>query len=112
MKEIREIDSFSNAIPKYGIWYKYQDILWVSVIYSDNSRKSHLRRKSKPNCNLNKIDNEMCLWHSDWQFQKLEGLYGLGKTGIKTYEIVVKHEDEIHRIDSVVDNIAVEFQHT
>jgi len=107
-----EIDSFSSAVPKYKTWYKYHDTLWVSVIYADKKRKSHLRRKTEPSFNTNKNDKEMCQWHWDWQFQKIETEYGIAVSGIKTYEIGINHKGEIHRIDSVVQDVAIEFQHT
>ena len=112
--KIIEVNNLENVTPKYQTWFKLQeDVVFVSVIHPEKSnRKSHLRRKSKPKTNENKKDNELCFWHSDWQFSKIENEYGLVKSGTKTYEITVNFDNEIHRIDSVVKNVAIEFQHT
>jgi len=115
MKQIIiETKNLDKEIPKYRTWYRlYDDVIFVSEIHPENSkRKSHFRRKSKPNANQNKTDNDMCQWHSDWQFVKIESYYGTGNHSDKTYEIVVKYENETHRIDSLVKNLAIEFQHT
>lgn len=106
---IIDIDSISKAIPKYKTWYRYYDDILVSVICI-GKRKSHIKRKIKSIGQ--KSDNELCFWHTDWQYNKIEYYYGREKTGKQTYEIIVKHEGEIHRIDSVVDKIAIEFQHS
>lgn len=113
-QKIIETANLEKEIPQYGTWFRlHGDVIFVSVIYPSNAnRNSHFRRKTKPKTNQNKKDNEMCLWHSTWQFSKIENEYGLEKTGDKTYEITVKFNEEIHRIDSVVKNIAIEFQHT
>ncbi len=113
-QKIIETTNLEKEVPQYRTWFRlHGDVIFVSVIYPSNSnRSSHFRRKTKPETNQNKKDNEMCLWHSDWQFSKIENEYGLEKSGTKTYEITVKFDEEIHRIDSVVKNIAIEFQHT
>lgn len=111
-RNIVKISSFSHAIPKYKTWYQYYGIVWVSVICSENNRRSHLRRYTRPELDSSKKDNEMCQWHSDWQFQKIENHYGSDTVENKTFEISINYENEVHRIDSVVDNIAIEFQHT
>ncbi|WP_319479105.1 hypothetical protein [uncultured Draconibacterium sp.] len=113
-QEIIETTNLEKEVPQYRTWFRlHGDVIFVSVIYPSNSnRRSHFRRKTKPETNQNKKDNEMCLWHSDWQFSKIENEYGLEKSGAKTYEITVNFNEEIHRIDSVVKNIAIEFQHT
>ena len=54
----------------------------------------------------------MCFWHSDWQYSKIENKYGIAETGKKTYEIIGYYNEEMHRIDSVVGSVAIEFQHT
>ncbi len=107
--EVIEISSISSAIPKYKTWYKYYDDILVSVI-CHGDRNSYIRKKAKSLGH--KTDSELCFWHSDWQYNKIESCYGLPITGQKTYEIVRTHEGEIHRIDSVIDNIAIEFQHS
>lgn len=111
---IIETTNLEREKPQYRTWYRlHQDVIFVSVIYpTDSNRSSYFRRKTKPQTNQNKKDNEMCHWHSDWQFSKIESEYGLEKLGNKTYEITVKFNDETHRIDSVVKNVAIEFQHT
>lgn len=109
---IIEITDFEKGIPKYKTWYKYYDDLFVSVIYSNNSKKSHLRIKNTDKNVKAKTDNKMCFWHSDWQYTKIENAYGIAKTGKKTYEISEIYNGEVHRIDSVVEKIAIEFQHS
>ncbi len=113
-QKIIETTNLEKEVPQYRTWFRlHGDVIFVSVIYPPNSnRSSYFRRKTKPETNQNKKDNEMCLWHSDWQFSKIENEYGIEKSGTKTYEITVKFNEEIHRIDSVVRNIAIEFQHT
>ncbi|MDP2236871.1 MAG: hypothetical protein Q8J88_10590 [Bacteroidales bacterium] len=113
-QKIIETTNLEKEVPQYRNWFRlHGDVIFVSVVYPSNAnRNSYFRRKTKPKTNQNKKDNEMCLWHSDWQFFKIENEYGLEKTGEKTYEITVKFNEEIHRIDSVVKNIAIEFQHT
>jgi len=110
----RNIIQISNpifAIPKENTWYQYYDDIFISVLPSCNIRP-YIRRKSESNTNSKKKDNPMCFWHSDWQYNKIEGTYGLLKSTKRTYEITITYENEIHRIDSVVENIAIEFQHT
>lgn len=111
-REIIEIVDISRAIPKYKVWYKYYNDIFVSVIYNNNTRKSHLRIKKSSDKSKSKTDNKMCFWHSDWQYAKFEKKYGLPITGLKTYEISKVFDDEIHRIDSLIENVAIEFQHT
>jgi hypothetical protein len=113
-QKIIETNNLENEVPQYRTWFRlHRDVIFVSVIYPQSANhSSHFRRKSKPEINQNKKDNEMCFWHSDWQFSKIESEYGVVKSGDKTYEITVKFNDETHRIDSVVENIAIEFQHT
>jgi hypothetical protein len=107
--QIVEIKSISEAQPKYKTWFKYYDDILISVICT-NGQKSYVRRKAKSQ--YHKTDNEMCFWHSDWQYSKIETNYGIEKTGVKTYEIIIQHDNETHRIDSLVENIAIEFQHS
>ena len=113
-QKIIETTNLEKEIPEYRTWFRLnEDVIFISVIYpSSTNRNSHFRRKTKPKTNQNKKDNDMCFWHSDWQFSKIENEFGVEKTGDKTYEITVKFNEEVHRIDSVVKNIAIEFQHT
>lgn len=112
-REIIDTTSLWKEKPKKQTWFDFNGIIFISVIYGENrKRKSHFRRKSRPDRDLNKQDNEMGQWHLEWQFLKIEPYYGLEKTGNRTFEITVKHENEYHRIDSIVNNIAIEFQHT
>jgi hypothetical protein len=99
-----------EAIPVYRTWYDYHGDIFVSVICNGN-RKSYIRRKADSEGQI-KTDVEMCFWHWDWQYSKIEATYGIPKSGIRTYEIVIDHESEKHRIDSLVNNIAIEFQHS
>ena len=115
MKQVKiKTNDISKEIPRFRTWFILPgNVIFVSVIHAENSRQSsHFRRKSKPTDNLEKKDNDMSFWHSDWQFSKIESKYGIEKTGNKTYEITVKHHNNTYRIDSVVQNIAIEFQHT
>ncbi|MGO3691059.1 MAG: hypothetical protein ACTJF0_11430, partial [Psychroflexus halocasei] len=59
-----------------------------------------------------KNDNKMCYWHSNWQYSIIEKKYGIAETGNKTYEVSKQHGDLVYRIDSVVESLAIEFQHT
>ena len=111
-RSIIEIKDITKAVPKYMTWYRYYDDIFVSVIYNNDSRKSHLRIKSSNENIKDKRDNKMCFWHSDWQYSKIENKYGLAETGKKTYEITGNYNEEMYRIDSVVGPVAIEFQHT
>jgi len=107
MKTIVNINKFSQAIPGENIWYKYYDDIFISVT---NHKTPHIRRYSK-NENDKKNDNRLSYWHSFWQYNLIEDYYRqlINK---KTYEIAIKFNNEIHIIDSLVENIAIEFQHT
>ena len=107
--EIIEIDNFIKAIPRKRIWYKYFDDIFISVICSEG-RKSHIRNKTPKE--YRSIDNKMCYWHCHWQYELIEAAYGNRENGIKTYEKIIFHNGEKHIIDSVVDNVSIEFQHT
>ncbi len=105
-RPIIKIKEFKEAIPKKYTWYSYHEDLFVSVIRTKGA-KSYVRRK----CILDsKKDNSMSQWHQEWQYNLIEERYGMNQTGRKSYEILTS--DKEHRIDSVVDNIAIEFQHT
>ena len=108
-REIIELDNFKNAIPKKKTWYKYFDDTFVSVICTEG-RTSHMRNKSQKDYKF--IDNRMCYWHCHWQYELIEAVYGNQEKNIKTYEKIIFHNDEKHIIDSVVNNISIEFQHT
>lgn len=111
-REIIEINDISKAIPRFRVWYKYYDDTFISVIHNNRTRRSHLRIKIKEDKSVRKNDNKMCYWHSNWQYSKIEAKYGKHKTGNKTYEISKTYDGEIHRIDSLIENVAIEFQHT
>jgi len=108
-QSIVDINSIKDAIPQYKTWYRYYDDILISVICNGN-RASYIRRKAKSSGSKN--DSELCFWHSNWQYSEIESRYGLSVTGKRTYEIVEEFEGEIHRIDSVVSKIAIEFQHS
>lgn len=110
-RNIIQITNPTQAIPKEKTWYQYYNDIFVSVIPSCKI-KPYIRRKSEISDALKKTDNSMCFWHSDWQYNKIEATYGLSKIDKKTYEISVVHENEIHRIDSLVEQTAIEFQHS
>jgi hypothetical protein len=111
-REIIEVYDISKAIPRYKVWYKYYDNIFISVIHNNRTRISHLRIKIDQDNSVKKTDNKMCYWHSNWQYSKVEAKYGIPKTGNKTYEINKTYDGEIHRIDSLIENVAIEFQHT
>lgn len=112
--KIIETNNLSKELPKFRTWYELPgNVVFVSVIYPENSKtKSHFRRKNKPKIDKNKKDNDMCLWHIDWQYFKIEKQYGIEKNKHKTYEIAIDYEGHKFRVDSVVKNISIEFQHT
>ena len=60
----------------------------------------------------NKVDRNMSEWHRQWQYDKIESTYGIHVLQKKTYEVLIEVDNEKHRIDSVVNKIAIEFQHT
>lgn len=103
------ITSIKDAIPKEKVWYSYYDDIFISVICGYN-RKSHIRRKNQ---NLiNRKDSVMSDWHCDWQYNQIEATYGKSIGNEKTYEIAISFNGERHIIDSVVKDIAIEFQHS
>lgn len=107
--EVIEIDNFIKAIPQKRTWYKYFGDIFVSVMCLEG-RQSHIRKKN-PN-EYKSVDNRMCYWHCHWQYELIETFYGNKVEGIKTYEKTIYHDNEKHIIDSVVNNISIEFQHT
>ncbi|MGY5351082.1 hypothetical protein ACXGQW_00675 [Wenyingzhuangia sp. IMCC45533] len=72
--------------------------------------KPYIRRKSV--INDGKKDYELSEWHRVWQYDLIENFYGFEKYGVKSYERTIKVDNEYHRIDSLIENIAIEFQHT
>jgi hypothetical protein len=108
-KIIRQIETFDGILPQKGVWYSYYDELFVSVV-PDNYRRAYIRRKAR--LTENKADNKMCKWHFEWQYKKIESQYGIPISGKKTFEISVNFDGERHIVDSVVNNIALEFQHS
>ena len=109
MNEIIEITDIRKAIPKKKIWYKYFDDIFISVVPEENIIP-HIRRKAI--IKDNKKDNKMSPWHLHWQYEIIEFYYGMNISGKKTYEIPIFVNGQTHIIDSVVQNIAIEFQHT
>jgi len=107
MKNIYEIKYLKEGIPKKGIWYDHFGTIFISVMLKS---KPHLRRKCLPNDN--KKDNDLSEWHRTWQYDIIEQIYGYEKFGKKSYEVSINVDEETHRIDSLVENIAIEFQHT
>jgi hypothetical protein len=108
-KQVVEITSFANISPEVGVWYKYFDEIFISVVPKKNI-KPYIRRKAMSV--ENKTDKKMCDWHFNWQYVFIESTYGLAVTGKKTFEIPIVFQGERHIIDSVVNNVAIEFQHT
>lgn len=109
MKKITQIIRIEQAIPRKGEWFDYYGDIFVSVVPVHN--RSHIRRKVV--IQDGKKDNKMSEWHLKWQYEFIEGKYGVPVSGKKTYEIEINVNGETHRIDSLVlDAIAIEFQHT
>ncbi|WP_026452139.1 hypothetical protein [Aequorivita capsosiphonis] len=102
-----KIEQFKNCIPEKGKWYDHSGTIFISVM---RKSKPYVRRKAIPSDN--KIDNDLSEWHRIWQYENIELNYGTEQFGIKSYEITINVDNENHRIDSVVKNIAIEFQHT
>ena len=109
LNNIIYINNIREAIPKKRTWYKYYDDIFISVV-PESKITPHIRRKAT--ITDNKVDNKTSIWHLNWQYEIIEFLYGINKTGKKTYEIQIYVDNEKHIIDSLVDNIALEFQHT
>ncbi len=105
MKDPIKIKYFKECIPSRGVWYSLHGDIFISVMLES---KPHVRRKAIPPDN--KRDNKLSDWHREWQYDKIENQYG--EIGKKTYEEIIVVDDEIHVIDSLVKNIAIEFQHT
>ncbi len=110
MATIEIITDIRQAIPKRGVWYQYYDDIFVSVIPSEKI-VPHIRRKTITDDDK-KIDRQTCPWHLDWQYNEIEANYGYTILGKKTYEIQIIIDNELHRIDSLIESIAIEFQHT
>lgn len=107
MRNIYEIKYLKEGIPKKGVWYNHFGTIFISVMLKS---KPHLRRKCLPDDN--KKDYDLSEWHRAWQYDKIENIYGCERFGEKSYEISIIVDEETHRIDSLVKNIAIEFQHT
>lgn len=107
MKKPIKIEFYKECIPKKGVWYDHFGTIFISVM---RKSKPYTRRKSV--LKDNKKDNELSEWHREWQYDKIEVNYGVEQFGIKSYEININVNGETHRIDNVVKNIAIEFQHT
>lgn len=102
-----KIEQFKDCIPEKGKWYDHCGTIFISVM---RKSKPYVRRKSIPNDN--KRDNDLSEWHRVWQYENIELNYGSEQFGVKSYEITINVDNENHRIDSLVKNIAIEFQHT
>ncbi|UAB75255.1 hypothetical protein [Mesoflavibacter sp. SCSIO 43206] len=107
MKKLIKVKFYKECIPRKGIWYNHSGTIFISVM---RKSKPYIRRKSI--LLNNKNDNELSEWHREWQYDKIETHYGVEKFGIKSYEISIFINGETHRIDNVVKNVALEFQHT
>lgn len=107
MTSIIEISKFRDAVPIKNTWYKYYGDIFVSVM---RESKPYIRRKAIPSDT--KRDNDLSEWHQIWQYEKIETNYGHERFGKRTYEQTIQFNGELHRIDSLVDNVAIEFQHT
>jgi hypothetical protein len=105
MKEPIKVKYFRQCIPTKGVWYSLHGDIFISVMLRS---KPHVRRKAIPPDN--KRDNKLSDWHREWQYDKIENQYG--EVGRKTYEEIIVVDNETHIIDSLVKNIAIEFQHT
>jgi hypothetical protein len=108
MPEIIVIDNLKYAVPKKNIWYKYYNDIFISAVGENN--KHHIRLKNEERIKKTDIKNNK--WHTDWQYQIIETKYGLSVSNSRTYEISFLHNNERHQIDSLIGNIAIEFQHT
>lgn len=73
-------------------------------------RKAHLR--SKTLILAGRKDAVLSEWHRNWQYDQIDSNYGVEVGRDKTYEISILDSGERHIIDSLVDNLAIEFQHT
>ena len=105
MRDIIKVSNFKECIPKKGVWYSLHGIVFVSVLLKS---KPHVRRKSAPLDN--KKDHDLSEWHRRWQYDLIESNFGGNDK--RTFEISIKVNHETHRIDSLIDKIAIEFQHT
>lgn len=105
MKNPIEVKYFKECIPTKGVWYSLHGDIFISVMLKS---KPHVRRKAIPPDN--KKDNKLSDWHREWQYDKIE--YQYGEVDGKTYEENIIVDNETHRIDSLVKNVAIEFQHT
>ncbi|NOT74949.1 MAG: hypothetical protein HOP08_08465 [Cyclobacteriaceae bacterium] len=107
MPKIIEILKFRDAVPLRNTWYNYYGDIFVSVI---RESKPYIRRKALPPDS--KRDNDLSEWHRIWQYENIEAYYGVEQLGAKTYELTIEVDGVRHRIDSVVHQVAIEFQHT
>ncbi|PWL31748.1 hypothetical protein [uncultured Roseivirga sp.] len=108
MTTVKSINSIREARPEKGVWFDYHGDIFISVI--PIKRKKHIRRKAK--IEDGKRDNKMSVWHLEWQYENMETRYGVPVSGKKTYEVAIRIDDERHIIDSLIETVAVEFQHT
>jgi hypothetical protein len=102
-----KIKQFKDCVPEKGKWYNHCGTVFISVM---RKSKPYVRRKSVPSDN--KQDNDLSEWHRVWQYENIELNYGSEQLGVKSYEVTINVDNKDHRIDSLVKNIAIEFQHT
>lgn len=108
MPTIKKIHCLSAARPQKGVWFQYFDDIFISVVGENNVH--HIRFNNSER--IKKTDKKNNIWHLNWQYKIFEPIYGKAKTGQKTYEITVYNNHERHRIDTLINKTAIEFQHT
>ena len=108
MPAIKKIHKLEEAKPQKGLWFDYYGKIFISVI--PTNYRPYIR--SKAEIDDGKNDNKMSAWHSEWQFGKIENSYGLSVGKKRTFEIAIDVDGERHIIDSLVKNLAIEFQHS
>ena len=108
MPTIQAISKIEEAKPRKGLWFDYYGEIFISVI--PTTSKVHIRRKAR--IEDGKHDNKMSPWHLEWQYEKIENTYGQSVGKGRTFEIAFEIDGERHIVDSLVDTMAIEFQHS
>ncbi len=108
MPTIKSINKIEEAKPQKGLWFDYYGEIFISVV--PTNYKAHIRRKAE--IEDNKHDNKMSQWHLEWQYEKIENTHGQSIGKARTFEIPFEIDGEKHIIDSVVERLAIEFQHS